>query len=202
MKNQTFQDLLRELEMTWKAQDAGIVNKLMPGYIISENKIDCCNYDLPDDMIELYKWKNGIIDSYKREGVGALWMFPMGMMLSIKEICIIQRSMTQDETGWESSKLPLFESGGGEFFLIETGKSEPTYGRIYYHSIGAIDFKKIIDIYDSLYTLFMTILQCFQMKILQYEKETSYLSNSDFTAFLKVGKQNNPLSSYWNLYEV
>lgn len=202
MENQTITALLKELEATWKKQDAPILKKLSPGSAISKNDINCCENDLPDAMIELYKWKSGIVDSFKASPAGSLKFFQMGIMLSISEICIVQRGMTEEEFGWETSRLPLFQSGGGEFFLIETDTLASAYGRIFYHSVGAVDFELVIDIYDSLYSLFMTTLQCFKMGVYKFQNGTEYLETTDVRLFYEIGKRYNPFSAYWNLYDI
>lgn len=51
---------------------------------------------------------------------------------------------------WDENKFPLFASGGGEYFLLETDLGSPDFGMIHYHWVGAVDFDTIITSYDSL----------------------------------------------------
>lgn len=107
----------------------------------------------PDDVIKLYKWKNRV-NTNPGNAIGNLWLFPMGIFLPFKRAMEIHSYMTKQEYGWDKDKFPLFESGGGEYFLIECNSDRPTHGMIFLHSAGAVEFDTLISYYDSLKTLF------------------------------------------------
>jgi len=91
-------------------------------------------------------------------------------------------------------KLPIFDSGGGDFLLMDCDTKSNTYNRILFYS-PAILIIKPVTIYDSLTNLFLTSLRCFAQGIYEYDKQ-GYLKIATDKQW-KVCRELNPLSEFW-----
>ncbi len=167
---------------------------------ISRKEIDKLieNLDIviSEDVYELFGWKNGIrtSDDYF---IGQLWIFPLGGFFPIEDSIERYNYYAGKDGYWSKSMFLLFESGGGEMYLLECDENSPNYGIIFKHSIGAIDYDVIITAYDSLSALIRTVIEC-------YEKDIYFLSTtgveSNFDLELEVAKRNNPNSELWKIF--
>ena len=107
--------------------------------------------------------------------------------------------MAHSEMGWGEKKIPLFESGGGDFFLIECDQASNDYGKIYFYCPSAVDFQMIISMYDSLYSLFQGIYECNKQGICEYDSNTGMWERDKMKVF-EIEKRLNPSSEYWKLF--
>jgi hypothetical protein len=190
--------ILNELTAVWEKNNAPILDKLAPGIDISGESIPSFTGELPKEVRELYRWKNGIRTGNSQDLIGALKIFELGIFMPFDRVKLIQQEFANDELGWDAAKLPLFEGGGGEYFLIECDAALDTYGCIYYHSIGQVDFDRIISIYDSLYTLFAGVLE--NNKNGNYTYDAQGILEVEYDRSSQVMKALNPVSGYWKLF--
>ena len=150
---ENFRNLLFKLESYWVNENVPILNKLNPGLKNAQRSIDEFTGIITEEVWELYSWKNGV-NATSGDFIGNLKIFEMGIFLPLDSAINIQKQMANTQFGWDSHMFVLFESGGGDYYIIESNPAWNSYGRIFYHSIGAIEFDRIISKYDSLYTLF------------------------------------------------
>ncbi len=89
--------------------------------------------------------------------------------------------------------------GGGEYILIECAKPSEVYGRLFYYYPGSADFDKIIGIYDSLYSLFLGLRECFRRRVYFYEGDSEKLkiNYKESDIIMTAYNQHSP---YWNLF--
>jgi hypothetical protein len=192
------QPLLAELENLLTEIDAPVMKRLNTGIDLRESFKDGV-LQLPCEVEELYKWKNGITP-FREDRIGTV-RFVSGMIfMSMEEAVGVHQVMSADKlTGWDFSQFPIFYSGGGEFLLIDCDPNSASYKMLLFHSIGAIDFDTIITQYDSLHSMFTTINECFRRKIYQYEDE---MLDSNYDLEFELSRTYNSSSAYWKLYDV
>ena len=190
--------LLGKLEDYWRSTKAPILNKLNPGISYKTDTIKGFTGILPSEVWELYQWKNGVKPA-AGDTIGELKIIEMGIFDSFEHAQQLQQEMANDPYGWDSSKFILFESGGGDYYLIDAGIDSPSYGQIFYHSVGSPEFNRIISIYDSLYALFQTTYECFANNI--YEYRSGKWKCNDINKEIDIAKALNPKSDYWRLGE-
>lgn len=190
--------ILNELTTVWQTKNAPILDKMAPGIDISGESIPSFTGTLPKEVRELYGWKNGIRSDSHQQLIGTLQIFELGIFMSFDQVRLVQQGFANDEFGWDAAKLPLFEGGGGEYFLIDCNAAGDSYGRIFYYSIGDIDFDRIISIYDSLYTLFLGVLE--NNKNGNYTYDTQGILKVNYDRSTQVMKALNPVSGYWKLF--
>ena len=195
MNTKSLKSLLYELESLWRNEKAPILDKLNPGLKNPEKEIYGFSGVLPNEVWELYSWKNGV-NATSKDLIGNLKIFQMGIFLPLEKAIDIEKEMIGTEFGWDSNKFVLFESGGGDYYLIDGNTSANSYGMLFYHSIGSVEFETIISQYDSLYALFLTIYECFKRRIFTYDKG---LLKIDREKYFDIGKEMNPRSDYWKL---
>jgi len=190
--------ILNELTMVWQTKSIPIRDKLAPGIDIFGESIPFFTGILPKEVRELYGWKNGIRSDNRQQLIGTLQIFELGIFMPFDQVKLVQQEFANDEFGWDTAKLPLFEGGGGEYFLIDCDSVGDSYGRIFYHSIGEVDFDRIISIYDSLYTLFLGVLE--NNKDGNYTYDTQGILKRNYDRSTQVMKALNPVSGYWKLF--
>ncbi len=196
MEKGNLSTLLNKLEAYWLESKAPILNKLNPGF--PEIKVPIPNFTgiLPEQVRELYHWKNGV-KPVAGDTIGHLTFFRLGIFPSFEQARQIQRQKAGSENGWNPSKLVLFESGGGDYFLIEGNNNSASYAQIFFHSIISPEFNREIAIYDSLYSLFLTMYECFVNEIYSYSN--GQFDSGDTMEEIKMAASLNPKSDYWRL---
>ena len=113
----------------------------------------------------------------------------------------LQRSMHYFSTAagqldnWSESMFPLFESGAGEFYLIECNEDNENYGMIYFDTIDP-EIEGIETIYDSLESLFETIIQCYKQRIYTFDSDNCLVCKRSEKK--RLAKKLNHMSKYWN----
>lgn len=198
--DQSLEHILESLEDYWRKIDFPLLSRLAPG--IDPDGIEPRNFDgvLPEEVKVLYKWKNGIKPEFAREPIGRQTLFDGGIPMAMQKVWWMQDVRGgDDELWWSPSKIPIFESGGGELYLIDCDASTPEYGQIIFFNPGSVDFDLAISIYDSLLTLFQSVLQAYQGNLFQVG-DKGYLDVSDYKKLNRLYTELNPKSGYWKLY--
>lgn len=192
-----FYNLLIKLESFLNDTNAPILRRLNPGIPQKTTESIFGELDIIEEIYQLYSWRNGTqID--KEAKIGEYWIFKMGMFMSAERAIECYRKKAGQDQFWDINKFPLFESRGGEYYLVDCNRNNETFGMVFFHSIGAVDFDTIITKYDSLETLFETILECFMQKVYYYDHASNTL---EFNPKLEreIIKKNNPKSEYWKI---
>jgi len=178
-----------------------MVNWIQPG--ITRNfitqKLNNSVIQLPDEVFDLYGWKNGTkIDYIESRNPGELSLFPLGIFapfdLSLDEYL----SYTLGGY-WNKNLFPLFGSGGGDYHLIDSEKSSHTNSMIYFYSPTNVDFEGTITKFDSLEALIMTLIECYKSKV--YSPINESFLEVDFEKEIIISKMYNPKSNYWKIFE-
>ena len=186
---------LLELEFFLSESNAPILKMLNPGVNIESAKQVLGDIQVPPEVFHLYSWKNGTFRD-NNVTLGEQWLFPMGFFLPIE--LAVEWYRKNAARRWGADKFPLFASLRGEFFLVERqgqrGKSET----VYYYNPGAVDSDIIVSGYDSLLTMFQTILQCYRQNIYFYDTVTRQIQ-FDLSLAKEIAIPLNPNSEYWRL---
>jgi len=215
--DKSLEQLLESLEDYWRKIDLPLLAKLEPG--IDPDGIEPRNFDgvLPQELKALYKWKNGIKPEFATDLIGRLSLFSGGIPMPMPKVWWVQDTMGgagdlavgsagdlgvsgAGDLGWSRTKIPIFESGGGEFFLLDCDVTTPEFGQILFYSPGSIDFDLTISIYDSLITLFQTVLQSYKAGLYQVD-DNQMMVVADYPKLHRLEKELNPKSGYWKLFD-
>jgi len=198
--DQPLQHILESLEDYWRKIDFPLLSRLGPG--VHENSFTPVNFDgvLPDELKVLYKWKNGIKPEFARDPIGRQTLFNGGIPMALASVWQVQGLLGgDDDQGWSRSKIPIFESGGGEYYLLDCDASTAEFGRIIFYNPGSVDYELTIGIYDSLVTLFQSVLKAYEDDLFRVG-DHGYLEVSDYNKLSRLKKEFNPQSDYWRLY--
>lgn len=188
---------LKKLEEYLIKIDAPILNKLNPGVTKIKKELNNPKVKLPTDVEVLYKWKNGI-KANSKDTIGNLSLFLMGIFISYEKAKSINTEMWNKEYGWGSDMFPLFESGGGEYFLIDCNPESLSYRMIFLHSIDAVEFDTVISQFDNLNCLFQTVHECFVESACFYDMNSELDFN--YEEVFRISKKINVRSKYWKLF--
>jgi len=198
--DQPLQHILESLEDYWRKIDFPLLSRLGAG--VHENSFTPVNFDgvLPDELKVLYKWKNGIKPEFARDPIGRQTLFNGGIPMALASVWQVQGLLGgDDDQGWSRSKIPIFESGGGEYYLLDCDASTAEFGRIIFYNPGSVDYELTIGIYDSLVTLFQSVLKAYEDDLFRVG-DHGYLEVSDYNKLSRLKKEFNPQSDYWRLY--
>ena len=197
MENSGIKQLLVELESELDRTHAPILHRLNQGRTENELRDIFGGMQILDDVYALYMWKDGTDTT--NAALGKCWLFKMGALIPAQKAVQYYKKFVNRDEYWIDGMFPLFESLGGDFYLIDINSTSPTYGFIFFYYPGAVDFEVIISKYDSLETLVRTILECFRRGAYFYDKNALTL---EFTPELEreITKNNNPRSAYWTLF--
>jgi hypothetical protein len=188
-------ELLNNLERTLKEINAPVLDLLIPG----ENRVvnDMPKLTFPPEMEILYAWKNGT-NIQTKPPLGKIWLFYLGIFLEFSIAKEVYELNCKELPAWDKSKFPLFESGGGEFYLLECDMESSEYGMIFFHSIGDIDIDVIISKFDSIESWVKTTLECYTSGCYWIDKENSFFK-CDLRKELLIGIKHNPKSKFWKM---
>jgi hypothetical protein len=193
---------LDELTQILTSKQMPVLQLLRPGI----QKTEMSKYthslpvELPEEIYELYLWREGTRIEENTTTIGEACLFPGGMFCSIERSVEAYKYFSGKDGYWKEDMFMLFESGGGEMYLIDCNKNSSTFGMIFEHSIGAIDYDVIIPIYDSLESLLKTIITCYQKDIYFYDQAFRML-RAEPSGYITEGKSLNPKSDFWNLFK-
>jgi hypothetical protein len=174
------------------------LERLLPGLTEADLRKIFDNFDIPDDVHSLYSWKGGT--ERQNSTIGECWLFKMGALIEPEKAIRYYQNFVNKDEYWIDNMFPLFESGGGDFYLLDIDKHRRTRGLVFYYSRPAVDFKVIISKYDSLECLFKSILECFSNGAYSYNYGTKRLE-FDLQLERQINVKNNPNSKYWKLFK-
>ncbi|MDT3403601.1 SMI1/KNR4 family protein [Mucilaginibacter terrae] len=153
------------------------------------------NFDFPEDLHTLYSIKNGLQHA-DFERLEQTLLFQNGLFLTLEDSIKEYEYLIFDFK--LRKKLPIFDSGGGDFLLFDCDKKSSTYNTIVYYS-PALLITTPQSIYDSMETLFSTNIRCFIDGVYKYDDTMSLEIAPKRLASLS--KKMNPNSSFWEEYE-
>jgi hypothetical protein len=90
--------------------------------------------------------------------------------------------------------FPVFSSGGGDYILINLNAKKNVFGQLFLCSPSILMTNKPIAIYDSLNSLFTTLLEIYRQK--GYYFKGGFLE-IDFNMEESISKRMNPNSNFW-----
>lgn len=179
---------------------APLTNLMNPG--IDKDYIDAMLVNallhFPEDLYTLYAWHNGVND-HEEHLIGNITLFTLGIFIPFERSCEIYRLRAGEDEYWPQSRFPVFESGGGELYLIECNPVNENYGMIYYHDISSYLFDTVIGKFDSLKTLLEAINECYNKGLYAFDKERMFTITNPRNANVFFRKHNPRCKQYWDL---
>lgn len=145
-------------------------------------------FELPEDVVFLYKTCNGFKDETRQ----AL-LLDNGIMMSLQDSIEEYKGFSYDPE--LRGKLPLFDSGGGDFLLIDCDKESETYGKILIYA-PALEIVEPTTIYSSLINLFMVSIRAFMVGAYMYDQDCEL--EIDYEKLREEAKIIEPYIPYWD----
>lgn len=194
---------LKELLLTfehWLLQKQAIIlNRLQKG--TEENKAQellIKSNIVSDKLLILYNWKNGVSDDLMTMPIEEIELFPEGIMLSLQEALSRYSLYVEVERIWGEKLFPIFTNGGGDYLLLDTNQESTQYGMILQYAPALLLTEEPESIYDSLETMFETILSCVKEGAYRYSLNDAI--DVDYDLKYKISANYNPKSKYWDDY--
>jgi len=201
MIGQLCEELLLELERA----KSPVLSYLQPGISKKDvdNILEMTDIDIsfPQEVYALYGWKNGISDEdADTRSIGELSLFTLGIFVSLNLAVEDYLGRAIHKSYWAKGLFPLFGSGGGDYYLIDTNKRSAHRGMILYYSPSNPYFRGTVSIFDSLDSCLSSILECYRTKAYYFEPDSPYLeieANSE----MAIRKKYNPRSEYYKILD-
>ena len=188
--------ILKELEDFMTDHGYPIIKKFNIGKAQEETIELFKNMDLylPNDVIELYKWKNGISGIYE-EGttISELSLFADGIMFPLEYAVSTYALEAKVEKYIQENFFPIFTGGGGDYILMDLSKKNRSEN-LFLYSPSILLLDKPMTIYDSLEALFKTVLTTYQTTGYYFDGNSLEV---DFEIRDKIAAELNPKSDFW-----
>jgi hypothetical protein len=156
----------------------------------------------PQDAIDLYKWHNGT--NFQKRSNASQSLFFRGLFPDFERAVCAFHYYSKHDKAFQKRYFMLFETVGGEMFLINCDQKSVEYGMIYKYDISrAVSSKIITTMYDSLACFLETIIECYRRKIykiVKHEEPGELLLDSDWVAEARLSRAMNPRSAYWKFF--
>jgi len=149
--------------------------------------------NLPEDIYRFYAFHNGLKE-ISGFSIGQMTLFNKGIFMSFEK-CLAEYQYLKNDRLLKK-KLPIFDSGAGDFLLIDCDENSETYNRFLIYAPDLLILKPIA-IYDSLNTLLLSVIRCFAEGIYYFDDDGFLEIDFDQERF--VCGQLNPLSKFWSL---
>ncbi|MFD2919974.1 SMI1/KNR4 family protein [Terrimonas rubra] len=189
--------VLKELEIFLSESDCPLLTHFQGGISASEVADTFSNLKFPirDDIKQLYEWKNGVSDLFKKK-TGEIELFSSGIMMPLELATSMYVLEVKVQKSFKKEFFPLFTSGGGDYILIHLDESKKTYGQLFLYSPAILLSSKPMTIYDSLTTLFQTILNIYQRGGYFFSKSDKSLE-IDYDIEKEISIKLNSKSDFW-----
>ncbi|KIC94444.1 SMI1/KNR4 family protein [Flavihumibacter solisilvae] len=152
-------------------------------------------FELPSEIKELYKWKNGSNADYDpRIGGGFLFRSAILMPLT-KAYAEYNYTISNQFDFYLDSYFPLFESLNEEFFVIDCDPESETFKMILSYQTKHVYLTAgAVPVYDSPQTMIESITRCFSEKAYYYTKINQF--EVDYELEDEIKASLNPKARY------
>lgn len=148
--------------------------------------------NLYDNVREIYKTVDGTLEN--DAALGLQYLFPGSIMLPLEKAFALYEEECIEYNSWEKGFVPIFWNGNRDYLLVDClNKSEG----VYFYSPDEFRFEGLARKYDTLELLFATVLQCFEVKAYGLGRTLEEITY-DGDLVIKISKEMNPNSSYWD----
>ena len=191
-------EILNELETLLKKSNYPIFNYLQEGkkdnaFSDVEELFDSLKFPVREDIVEMYKWKNGVRGIYQT-AIGKLELFTNGIMLPFEYAVSSYALEVKTQKLFGKEYFPLFTSGGGDYIIMNMDNKNNSFGQLFLFSPSVLLTNKPISIYDSLTSLFKTVLELYIKKGYFFESEDLEI---DYDLEKEISITMNPKSKFW-----
>lgn len=148
---------------------------------------------LPSQAIELFRWRNGLIDD-AHVPLGHLHFFPWYYLVSFEE-AIDTIKTYRDEGLWRPRWFPIFASGAGDFIILDCTRGDTESGPVL---AFLKDHPEQPHQYSSLATMLETLAECFARDAF-FLDERGYMGR-DLRKQAAIALGFNPEIEFWRKY--
>ncbi len=198
-------ELCAQLFEELKRVGSPLISLLQPGIPreMVDKKLGAADVGIsfPDEVYSLYEWKNGVEDDESSEyTVGELRLFTLGIFDSfdVAKGSYLEWSVRGDY--WPRELFPLFESCGGDYYLIDTNAHSSTYRMIMFYSPSNPYFQGVASIFDSLDSCLTSIIECYRKQAYFFTSGSRSLETRP-EIVNEIWEKNNPNSEYFRILE-
>lgn len=196
--------LFSQLEQEMIAVKAPLLPLLKEGLEEQQivEKLKSTGITLPQDAIDLYKWHDGT--QFAERSNASQCLFFRGLFPDLERAIGAFNYYTKHDRVFKKTFFMLFETVGGEMFLINCDQKSAEYGMISIYDISSVVSSKMVTtMYDSLPCFLETIIECYRRKIYKIVKDEEHgeLLNSEWLAEIQLSRAMNPKSEFWKFFQ-
>lgn len=144
---------------------------------------------LPAEAIELYGWRNGVREDPKVV-LDDIYFFPGYCLLSFQDALDFRRTY-RDAGLWPDRWFPVFHSGGGDFKVLDCGRSSDASVPV----VSVIKGEQPFDEYSSLSSMMTSLADGFAERAFYISRE-GFLEVDD-QRYAAIAHRHNPNIDAW-----
>lgn len=108
--------------------------------------------DIPEELLNLYAYCDGT-STHEGEIIGSIQFFPGYYWMSLGDALNVYRAVSKSSE-WSGSWLPIFASGGGDFYAVVCDSNSPYFGEVVGFVLGEskqiVEFKDISSFFETI----------------------------------------------------
>ena len=174
-------ELLLKFEELLTKLNPSLIANMNPGLSIKsiQEKIELTDLQLPDEIIELYKWKNGAID-VANQITGPRQLFRRAILMNIDKAIWEHNNFTKQEFGFYlNAYFPLFESLGEEFFVVDCDPGSKTFNMILSYEIKGVYLTGgAVPVFDNPVKMIETIIRCYEKNVYKFDSSANRFNSN------------------------
>lgn len=190
-----FINLLQQIEEFLQINKANIYERLQPGLkrVYTEQLFNSTGIQSNNELLTLYEWRNGV--NYNSGWViGEIDFFSGGLLLSVEDMINAYKIFYQDGLRDNKALLPIFTDGSGDYLLYNDDKTTNHGQLLLYAPSLLLSAEPKATIYDSLTSLFKTIIECYNNRAYTFKNGQLEI---DYDLEWEIAEALNPSSDYW-----
>lgn len=111
-------------------------------------KIQYLPINLPEEVYELYTWKNGLSEEQTSlKTIGEQQIFPLGIFSPLEISIEAYKYYALENKYWQTYMFPIFESRGGDYFLINCNNNSDSSKMIVFFQIH---YRNLMDLLSNM----------------------------------------------------
>lgn len=155
------------------------------------NELNCIKLSATEEIIHLYKWKNGAHPDSTLP-LGEFLFIPGYFFLPLSKACE-QYQLMADFDDWQKTWLPILSNGNGDFFAADLTASFTSPTPIIDYLLPDPDTPIA---FQSIANMIRVFIMCFEQNAFFVDSKTGYL-DADDDAWGTIAKKLNPYSPCW-----
>jgi hypothetical protein len=166
---------------------------MQPGLSRSESEafLKDAGIPAPPELVDLHEWRNGTACEAGTI-LSHAWFFPGFRFIPLKE-ALAARNVGESVGRWQARYFPIFDNGGGDYYLLDCSVGNKTSGRVLEDLTGFSE--EPAPAYESLALMLATLEEAYRTGAIGVTPEGRL--RFDDRAYAEIAGKKNPSIEIW-----